>query len=139
VRFEAQGAPLVTMACHCIGCQRMTGGAFSLSSLYPDDRFQILEGETVRGGLKTGPNHRFCASCMSWLYTVPDGFEGFANVRSSLFADAAEHRPYVEMWTREALPLAQSGAEVKYETVPDEAQFGDLMASYAEWDGRVKQ
>ena len=60
-------------------------------------------------------------------------------MRSSLFADAAEHRPYVEMWTSEALPLAQSGAEVKYETVPDEAQFGQLMAGYAEWDGRVKQ
>ena len=43
------------------------------------------------------------------------------------------------MWTSEALPLAQSGAEVKYETVPDEAQFGHLMAGYAEWDGRVKQ
>jgi hypothetical protein len=126
------------MACHCTGCQQMTGGAYSLSSLYPADRFQI-EGETVRGGLKTGPNHQFCPSCMSWLFTVPDGFEGFVNARSPNFADAGEHRPYVEMWTSEALPGAQSGADVKYETVPDEAQFGELMAGYAEWDGRVKQ
>jgi hypothetical protein len=116
----------------------MTGGAFSLSSLYPAERVEI-EGETVRGGLKAGPDHRFCASCMSWLFTIPDGFEGFVNVRSPNFADADQHRPYVEMWTGEALPGVQSGAEVKFQTVPDEAEFGELMAGYAEWDGRVKQ
>ena len=36
-RIEASGPPLITMACHCTGCQRMTGGAYSLSSFYPAD------------------------------------------------------------------------------------------------------
>jgi len=136
--MEASGAPLVTMACHCTGCQRMTGGAYSVSSLYPAERFSVVQGETVRGGLKTGPNHRFCPDCMSWLYTVPEGLEAFVNVRSTMFDDAPEHRPYVEMCMDEALPGAASGAVRSYGRFPQEDEFSELIGAYAEWDGRVK-
>jgi hypothetical protein len=115
----------------------MTGGAYSLSSLYPAERF-ASKGETVLGGLKGGTKHHFCPSCMSWLFTVPEGFDTFVNVRSSVLEDAAEHRPFVDMWLGEALPGAESGAPERFETVPAEEEFGALMGAYAEWDGRVK-
>ena len=127
------------MACHCTGCQRMTGGAFSVSSLYPAERFEVTEGEPVRGGLKSGPNHQFCPDCMSWMFTVPEGLEAFVNVRSTMFDDAPVHRPYVEMCVGEALPGAASAAERSYEGFPEESEFGELMAGYAAWDGRVKE
>ena len=57
VRFTVAGAPLVTMACHCTGCQRMTGSAFSLSSLYPAIMFEVTAGEPVLGGLRGGARH----------------------------------------------------------------------------------
>jgi hypothetical protein len=139
VRIEASGAPLVTMACHCTGCQRMTGGAYSLSSLYPADCFLMSKGATVRGGMKTGPDHQFCPECMSWMFTVPQGLDGFVNVRASLFNDAADHRPYVEMCRSEALPGASSGAVRSYEGFPRETEFPELIAEYAAWDGRVKE
>ena len=139
VRFEASGAPLVTMACHCTGCQRMTGGAYSLSSLYPAERFAVTQGDTVRGGMKSGPDHRFCPQCMSWLFTIAAELEGFANVRSTMFDDAAEHRPYVEMARGEALPGAASGAVRSYEGFPQESEFPELVAEYAAWDGGVKE
>jgi hypothetical protein len=138
VRLHAEGAPLVTMACHCTGCQRMTGGAYSVSSLYAAERFSVVEGETVRGGLKAGPNHQFCPDCMSWLYTVPEGLEAFVNVRSSMFDDAPQHRPYVEMCVNEALPSAASGAVRSYEGFPQQNEFAELIAGYTAWDGRVK-
>jgi hypothetical protein len=138
VRFEAQGAPLVTMACHCKGCQLMSGSAFSLSSLYPAETV-VVNGDTVRGGLKTGPNHSFCPSCMSWLFTVPEGMDAFVNVRSALFERAGEHRPYLETYRSEGLSWAETGAPRRYETVPGDDEFGELMAGYAAWDGRVKQ
>ena len=37
VGISVTGAPMLTMACHCSGCQRMTASAFSLSSLYHQD------------------------------------------------------------------------------------------------------
>ena len=127
------------MACHCNGCQRMTGGAYSVSSLYPAERFALTQGETVRGGLKSGPDHRFCPECMSWMYTVADELEGFVNVRSTMFDDAAEHRPYVEMCMSEALPGAASGAARSYEGFPQQSDFPKLLDDYAAWDGRVKE
>ena len=139
VRFTAQGAPLVTMACHCRGCQRMSSSAFSLSSLYPADRFQVENGETVRGGVGTGPSHMFCPTCMSWLFTMPEGLEGFVNVRSTMFEDATEHRPFIETYRAEGFDWASSGAARTYETAPEDSEFSDLVTAYGEWDGRVKQ
>jgi hypothetical protein len=127
------------MACHCTGCQRMTGGAFSVSSFYPDERFSVTAGDTVRGGLKSGADHRFCPECLSWMFTRAPQIEGFVNVRSTMFEDAAEHRPYVEMYRSAALPGAASGAVRSYEEFPEEDEFPQLIASYAEWDGRVKE
>ncbi|MGN6849250.1 MAG: GFA family protein [Sphingomicrobium sp.] len=139
VRFEAAGAPLITMACHCGGCQKMTGSAYSLSSLYPAERFSVTDGQTIRGGKKTGPNHQFCPECMSWIYTVPEGMDAFVNVRAPMFDDAAEHRPYVEMCRSEALPGAATGAVRSYDQFPQESEFSELLSAYAAWDGRVKQ
>ena len=116
----------------------MTGGAYSLSSLYPAERFSVTQGETVRGGMRTGPDHRFCPECMSWMFTVAKEIEGFVNVRSPMFDDARDHRPYVEMGRGEALPGAATGATRSYEGFPRESDFPELVAGYSAWDGKVK-
>jgi len=89
--------------------------------------------------MKSGPDHRFCPECMSWMYTLADEIEGFVNVRSPMFDDAALHRPFVEMYRAEALPGAASGAAHSYDGSPEEREFPELIAAYGEWDGRVKQ
>ena len=127
------------MACHCTGCQRMTGGAYSVSSLYPAERFSVTNGATVRGGLKTGPNHQFCPDCLSWMFTFPEALEGFVNIRSTMFDDAVKHRPYVEMCRAEALPGTASGAARSYDGFPQESEFPELIADYAAWDKGVKE
>ena len=52
--FRVHGAPVITMACHCTGCQRMTASAFSLSVAIPSDGFEATHGEPVIGGLHGG-------------------------------------------------------------------------------------
>jgi hypothetical protein len=117
----------------------MSGGAYSLSSFYPADRFKVTQGRTVRGGMKTGPDHEFCPECLSWMFTSAKEIEGFVNVRSTMFEDAALHKPFVEMFPAEAVPGAISGAVHSYDRFPQENEFPQLLAAYAEWDGRVKQ
>ena len=117
----------------------MTGGAYSMSSFYPADRFAVKEGETVRGGVGTGPDHQFCPDCMSWMFTTAKEIEGFVNVRSTMFGDASEHRPYVEVFRAEGIPGAESGAVHSYQSFPKESEFGGLMSGYAAWDGRVNE
>ena len=117
----------------------MTGGAYSVSSLYPAGRFAVTQGDTVRGGLKTGPDHRFCPECMSWMFTTAKEMEGLVNVRSTMFDDAPLHRPFVEMCLSEGIPGTTSGAVHSYKGFPQEGEFPQLISAYAAWDERVKQ
>ena len=81
VRFRMAAPPVITMACHCTGCQRMSASAFSLSAAIPSDAFLVIQGEPVIGGLHGPTRHFFCAYCMSWMFTRPDGFDAIVNVR----------------------------------------------------------
>lgn len=137
VRFRADSDPLVTMACHCTGCQRMTASAFSLSTLYPSAAFEVTSGTPVLGGLREGTRHFFCPECMSWMFTRPEGMDAFVNVRSTLFDDAQDYRPFIETWTREKLPWAVTPVAHSFEGFPPEERFPDLLAEFAAAQGNA--
>jgi hypothetical protein len=133
VRFRVGGMPMVTMACHCTGCQRMTASAFSLSSLFPSNSFEVTSGEPVIGGLHRATRHFFCPHCMSWLFTRPEGMDDLVNVRATLLDDARGYRPFVETFTSEMLPWAKTGAVHSFAKFPPPEQFPVLLAEFAEW------
>ena len=135
VRFAVQGWPLVTLACHCRGCQRMTGSAFSLSALHPSAAFEVTAGEPVIGGLHGPSRHFFCPHCLSWLFTRPEGMDEFVNVRSTLFDEADPSPPFLETVTREKLPWAATGAVHSYEAFPPPESFPALLAEFAQRRG----
>lgn len=131
VRFRLNTAPVMTMACHCTGCQRMTSSAFSLSVLVPSDGFSVTKGETVIGGLHGRTRHHFCPHCMSWMFTHPEGVEGFVNVRTTLLDDPEGFEPYLETMTAEKLSWAVTPAVESFEGFPAGADFARLMQAYA--------
>ncbi|MDP3174465.1 MAG: GFA family protein [Phenylobacterium sp.] len=59
VRLTISAPPLLTMACHCTECQKMTSSAFSLSAAIPADGFAVVQGEPVIGGLHGASRHYF--------------------------------------------------------------------------------
>ena len=131
VRFRISLAPVVTMACHCRGCQRMTGGAFSLSALTPSAGFAVTEGDPVIGGLHGATRHYHCPHCMSWLFTRPEGADAFVNVRTPMLDTAGAFPPFMETMTSERLPWATTPAQHSFEGFPTMDDFGRLMAAYA--------
>jgi hypothetical protein len=133
VRFRVKGRPLITMACHCTGCQKMTGSAFSLSSFHALESFELLQGETVLGGLKKDLKHHFCPDCKSWMFTF-SGAGPFVNVRSTLIDDSCGYRPFIETYTCEMLPWAKTPAAHSFEKFPPMERFPELMAAYAASD-----
>ncbi|HZH12610.1 MAG TPA: GFA family protein [Microvirga sp.] len=135
VRFRVRGRPVITMACHCTGCQRMTASAFSLSALYASDAFEVVEGEPVIGGLHGPTRHFFCPHCMSWLFTRPEGLDGFVNVRATMLDDARDFTPFIETCTGEALPWAKTSAVHSFEKFPPMERYPDLVAEFAKWSG----
>ena len=76
VRIRVTKPPLLTAACHCTGCQRMSASAFSLTLSVPADGFEVIEGEPVIGGLH-GPqaHHYHCDRCKSWMFTRIEGMD----------------------------------------------------------------
>jgi hypothetical protein len=132
VRFEASGQPLLTMACHCTGCQHMTGSAYSLTDTYPARAFKVTQGDVVIGALHGPTRHHFCNYCKSWVYTEPDGLADIVNVRSTQFDEPDKQRPFVELFRGEGLPWAGTGAEHSYETLPAEDEWPKLIGAFAE-------
>lgn len=135
VRFVVKARPLVTMACHCTGCQRMTASAFSLSALHATRDFEVVEGEPVIGGLHGSPQHFFCAHCMSWLFTRLVETDAFVNVRATMLDGAEAFRPFIETYTCEKLPWATTGAVHAFEKFPPNDVFPSLIQAYAAQGG----
>lgn len=131
VQFEVNSEPLITMACHCTGCQRMTASAFSLSTLYSSDGFKLTLGEPVIGGLQGATRHYFCPHCMSWLFTHPEGMDEFINIRSTLMDDAQSFSPFIETYTDEKLPWAATPAVHSFKKFPSPENFPALLSEFA--------
>lgn len=131
VTFEATAPPLLTMACHCRGCQKLTASAFSLSAAIPVPAFRVTSGEPVIGGLHGPGRHEFCPYCLSWLFTRPQGVDFFVNVRPTMFDERAFDAPFVETFTSEKLPWASTPAKHSYPEFPPMDAYEGLIAEYA--------
>jgi hypothetical protein len=104
VRLRISAKPLLAMACHCTGCQRMIASAFSLSAAIPSDGFSVTRGEPVIGGLHGANRHYFCPHCMSWMLTLPERMNWFVNLRPTMLDDPGRFVPFIETWTSESFP-----------------------------------
>ena len=132
VRIRVTKPPLLTGACHCTGCQRMTASACSLTVTVPADGFQVTNGEPVLGGLRGPVSHHYhCPDCLSWMFTRAEGFDWFVNLRAPVLDDHRWFEPFVELFVEEKLPWAATGARHSYPTSPDVAEWESLMAAYA--------
>jgi hypothetical protein len=131
VTLLVSAPPLLTMACHCTGCQRMSASAFSLSAAIPSDGFAVTKGEPVIGGLRGSPRHHFCPHCMSWMFTRVDGLGGFVNLRPTMLDDVSWFSPFIESYTSEKLPWATTPAVHSFEKFPPFEAYEELTREYA--------
>lgn len=131
VRLKISAKPMLTMACHCTGCQRMTGSAYSLTAAIPSDGFEVTQGEPVIGGLRGEfLHHYFCPHCMSWMFTRAKGMDWFVNVRPTMLDDPSPFTPFIETWTSEKLPWATTPAKHSYPAFPPMEDFEGLTKEY---------
>ena len=136
VRLRISAPPLLTGACHCTGCQRMTASAFSLSAAIPSEAFSVTQGEPVIGGLHGATRHYFCPHCMSWMFTRPEGIDWLVNLRTAMLDDPSAFPPFIETYTSEKLPWATTPAVHSFETFPAFDEYKGLTRAYAEHAAR---
>lgn len=131
VRISITAPPLLTVACHCRDCQKLSASAYSLTTMFPRNSFSC-DGELTTGGLHSvGRTHYFCKSCLNFVYSQILGADNRVNLRTSILNEAAMFEPFVELMTDEKMPWARVSAThsfSRYPTSLDELQI--LMDSY---------
>lgn len=132
VRMRVSVPPILTMACHCRGCQKMSASAFSLTAMIPAAGFAVLSGQTQVGALHGESKYVYCAHCLNWLYTEPAG-SPFVNVRPTMFDAPAWSTPFVESFVSEKLPWATTAAQHSFEKFPGRDRYEPLAQGYAAW------
>ena len=136
VAIRVTKPPLVTSACHCRGCQKMSSSAYSLTAVIPSDGFEVTKGGPVIGGLHGADTHHyFCPHCMTWMFTRPEGMDWFVNVRPTMLDDASWFRPFMETYTSTKLAFAETGAVRSFAEFPRNEEYEGLMAEYRAWVG----
>ena len=136
VRIRVTSAPMLTLACHCNGCQRMSSSAFSLTAMYLVAAFEVTKGEPTIGGLHGSDlHHHFCAHCMTWMFTRIAFAPHLVNVRPTMFDDHTWFAPFVETYTKTKLSWAVTGAPHSFEEFPPMEAFDGLMKAFAAREG----
>ena len=131
VRIRISAPPMLTMACHCTGCQRMSGSAYSLSAAVPTPGFAVTEGEPVVAGATPEAGHHFCPDCMTWMFTRPQGIDFFVNVRPTMLQETGWYSPFIETFTSEKLAWAATPAVHSYDKFPPMEDYERLLGDYA--------
>lgn len=135
IQLRVSAPPILTMACHCRGCQRMSASAYSLSVAIPTEGFEVTRGEPVLGGLRNPDlRHFFCPSCMSWMFTRPPEFRflpGFVNVRVTMLDEVSWFSPFIETCTGTRLPWVTMPVAHSYVEFPPVEDYAMLTAEFA--------
>jgi hypothetical protein len=95
------GAPVRVSICHCMACQRRTGGPFSEQARFPRENVTPSgsSSEYVQAG-DEGPGARFhfCPSCGATVYYEPLGLPDFISIPVGAFADPDFPAPTVSVY-----------------------------------------
>ena len=96
LRIRCAGDPRKVSLCHCLDCQRRTGGPFGIAAFFdaaatePDGPSRTFE----RGSDSGHPiAFHFCGACGSTVYWYPARIPGLVAVAVGCFADAAFPAP----------------------------------------------
>ena len=80
----------LVVVCHCLDCQRRSGGPFGLGAFYPAE-FATISGDHrkfTRSAASGGKVHNFfCPNCGSTVFWKADNLPGFIGVAVGALAD----------------------------------------------------
>lgn len=107
VRFRATQTPLRTFACHCTFCQRLTGSAFYVESIFPHaavefegEGFSTFDHTSDTSGLEV--HVRFCARCGTTLGLAFERWPQVLALSRSCLHEADNIATDAHIWTRSA-------------------------------------
>jgi len=128
--------------CHCLDCQKQTGGAFAINALIEADRVELLNGEPQAVSMPTesGKPHIIyrCPDCLVALWSIYGGRQQVRFIRASTLDEPHAIEPDVHIFTRSKVPWVRlpegvRAFEVYYQTEKEwpAESFARRKAAYA--------
>ena len=118
LRLTCEGEPVRISICHCLECQKRTGGVFGTQARFPREAVTI-EGRAATwsriGDSGQAATFSFCPVCASTVYWEPAGLPGFVTVAVGAFADPSFPPPRVSVYEERRHPWALAVAELPLE------------------------
>jgi hypothetical protein len=107
VKYRLVSAPMFVHCCHCLDCQKQTGGAFAINALIEADRV-VVEGEPQSVSMPTESGrphiiHR-CPKCQVALWSLYGGRHQVRFIRVSTLDAPHAIVPDVHIFTRSKVP-----------------------------------
>jgi hypothetical protein len=104
LRLTCEGEPVRISMCHCLACQRRTGGVFSNQAWFQRQQIIDIAGTSTCFARTADSGHsvtfRFCPVCGSTLYWEAAGFADLIAVAVGAFADPAFPPPAYSVFER---------------------------------------
>jgi hypothetical protein len=95
------GEPVRNSICHCLACQRRTGGPFAQQARFRREDV-ALAGESTRyvrtGDEGTHATFHFCATCGVTVWYEPESFPDHVAIPVGTFADPSFPAPTVSVY-----------------------------------------
>jgi hypothetical protein len=101
LKITCDGEPVRVSICHCLACQRRSGGPFAQQARWAADKVTIQGIATtfVRTGDSGGKaSFRFCPTCGATVYFEIDKLPGFIAVPVGGFADPTFPSPVISIY-----------------------------------------
>lgn len=114
----------MTYACHCRDCQKRTGSAFSMGSIY------ALSGLSLTGSLSTwertsddgNTNTRYsCSQCGNIIYGISSSSPELIKLQPGTLDETGELHVDAHIWAGRAQPWVQlTDDALQYDTQPEQ-------------------
>lgn len=100
--ITVDGAPARISMCHCLECQRRTGGVLSNQARFRRAQVMEIAGRATECTRSADSGNtltfRFCPVCGSTVYWEGTGFPGFVAIAIGTFADPDFPAPTLSIW-----------------------------------------
>lgn len=93
--------PVRVSVCHCLACQRRTGGPFAQQARFPREQVEVAGESTpyVRVGDEgTRAHFHFCPHCGVTVWYAPEAFPDFLVIPVGVFAEPGFPGPTVSVY-----------------------------------------
>lgn len=107
VRYHCTAPPQSVGLCQCERCQRQSGSAFLIATVFARDDVHIegeLETYAARGDDGGALYRHFCPTCGSAVMITLDRYPGIRSMMGGTLDDKSALRPTFSLWCSSAQP-----------------------------------